>query len=174
MENSGSNKNILIFVVIAAVVLVGVLIFSSSSRQNNVTETVNVASMTQPIIETDTEEMTVEEENSVDAENKIIMEAPEGSEVMSDARVIEVEGGSFYYKPNEIRVKAGEKVKVTLNSVDLMHDFVIDELNVRTPVIKEGETASVEFIVDEPGEYEFYCSVGQHRANGMFGKLIVE
>ena len=167
MENSGSNRNILIFVVIAVVVLVGVLVFSASNKQDEVTETVNVDSLTQPVNETNTDEMMVEED-------KIIMNAPEENETMEEIRVIEVEGGSFYYKPNEIRIKAGEKVKITLNSVDMMHDFVIDELNVRTPIIKSGETTSIEFSVEEPGEYEFYCSVGQHRANGMFGKLIVE
>jgi len=32
----------------------------------------------------------------------------------------------------------------------------------------------VTFVADKAGEYEFYCSVGQHRANGMVGKLIVK
>jgi len=32
----------------------------------------------------------------------------------------------------------------------------------------------VEFTADTPGEFEYYCSVGQHRANGQVGKLIVE
>jgi plastocyanin len=88
---------------------------------------------------------------------------------------IAVEGGHFYFKPNEIRVKVGQKVKVTLTSVGGMpHDFVIDELNVRTKQIKDGETDVVEFTPDKPGTYEFYCSVGKHRAMGMKGNLIVE
>lgn len=110
--------------------------------------------------------------------------APKGGEAMTDeamtgeamgeVRTIEVEGGSFYYKPNEIRVKKGEKVKIVLNSVSMMHDFVIDELDVRTPIIKSGETATVEFTADQVGTFEYYCSVGQHRAQGMVGTLIVE
>ena len=32
----------------------------------------------------------------------------------------------------------------------------------------------VEFTVDKTGTFEYYCSVGQHRANGMVGNLIVE
>lgn len=96
------------------------------------------------------------------------------SAAQDGVQVVEVEGGSFYYKPNLIRVKKGEPVKIVLNSVDMMHDFVIDELDVRTDIIKSGETTEVEFTADTTGEFEFYCSVGQHRANGMVGTLIVE
>jgi len=55
-----------------------------------------------------------------------------------------------------------------------MHDFVIDELNVKMPIVKNGEIGTVEFIADQVGEFEYYCSVGQHRQNGQVGKLIVE
>jgi heme/copper-type cytochrome/quinol oxidase subunit 2 len=85
-----------------------------------------------------------------------------------------MEAGSFYYSPNEIRVKKGETVKIVMKSVDMMHDFNIDELDVKLPITKSGETNSVEFTADTVGEFEFYCSVGQHRANGQVGTLIVE
>lgn len=87
---------------------------------------------------------------------------------------IEVEGGMFYFKPNEIKVKVGEKVSITFKNVEGVHDFVIDELNVRTNKIQAGETETVEFTPEIPGSYEFYCSVGNHRAMGMKGTLIVE
>jgi plastocyanin len=87
---------------------------------------------------------------------------------------VELEGGSFYYKPNVIKVKKGDKVKVTLKSVDMIHDFVITELNVKSPRVKSGDTGTVEFTADQIGTFEFFCSVGQHRAMGMVGKLIVE
>ncbi len=86
---------------------------------------------------------------------------------------ISVEAGSFYYKPNLIRVKKGEKVKLILNSVSMMHDFNIDELGVKVPITKSGSTSTVEFTPNQVGEFEFYCSVGQHRQNGQVGKLIV-
>ncbi len=56
----------------------------------------------------------------------------------------------------------------------MMHNFNIDELKVQSPTVKAGETTSVEFTADQPGEYEYYCSIGQHRANGQVGKLTVE
>lgn len=55
-----------------------------------------------------------------------------------------------------------------------MHDFVIDELNVKTKIVKDGESETVEFTPDQTGTFEFYCSVGQHRQMGMKGTLIVE
>lgn len=86
---------------------------------------------------------------------------------------IAIEAGSFYYKPNLIRVKKGEKVKVTLNAVSMVHNFNIDELSVKGPNTQMGTSSTVEFTADKVGEFEFYCSIGQHRANGQVGKLII-
>lgn len=126
--------------------------------------------------------------NNQDGEIKVMTEIPDagltetlpqsGSVKISpdeaQIRTIAVEGGAFYYKPNEIRVKKGEKVKIVLASKDMVHDFVVDELGVRTAIIKAGDTGTVEFTADKTGMFEYYCSVGQHRKNGMVGKLIVE
>lgn len=85
-----------------------------------------------------------------------------------------VSEGNFFFNPSEIRVKKGDKVKINFNDADGMHDFVIDELNLKTKRINAGEDATVEFTADTVGQYAFYCSVGQHRVNGMEGKFIVE
>jgi nitrosocyanin len=87
---------------------------------------------------------------------------------------INLEAGSFYYKPDQIKVKKGDKVKLVMTSKDMMHDFVIDELGVKLPITKAGSTNTVEFTASEAGTFEFYCSVGQHRAQGQVGTLIVE
>ena len=99
----------------------------------------------------------------------LISEAPAAQE----ARVIEVEAGSFYFTPNLIRVKKGEKIKLILKANDLMHDFNIDELGVKVPVTKAGNSSIVEFTADKAGEFEYYCSIGEHRQRGQVGKLIV-
>lgn len=98
----------------------------------------------------------------------------EDEDEMEGVEVVEVQGGSFYFEPNEIEVEKGDTVKLTFKAMDGMHDFVVDELAVKTPVIKSGETYEVEFVASQEGEFEFYCSVGEHRAKGMVGKLIVE
>jgi len=91
-----------------------------------------------------------------------------------EIKIVNVEAGSFYYKPIEITVKQGEKVRIVMNSVSMMHDFNIDELGVKMPIIQNGNTGTVEFTADKKGSFEYYCSVGQHRANGQVGTLIVQ
>ena len=48
------------------------------------------------------------------------------------------------------------------------------EFNAATEKVAAGVSSSVEFVADKKGTFEYYCSVGQHRANGMKGKLIVK
>lgn len=88
-------------------------------------------------------------------------------------QVIKVTGQNFRFNPDKIQVKKGDKVRIALTAVDMPHDFDLDELGVNGPVVQPGETTEVEFIADKTGEFEYYCSVGKHRANGMVGKLIV-
>ncbi len=54
------------------------------------------------------------------------------------------------------------------------HDLVIDEFNARTAQLQTGQSEIIEFVADQSGEFEYYCSIGSHRAMGMVGKLIVE
>ncbi len=91
----------------------------------------------------------------------------------TEVRTITIEAGAFYYKPSSITVKKGEKVKVVLNSKDMMHNFVVDELGITAPITKGGETSTFEFTADKAGTFEYYCSVGQHRKNGQVGTLVV-
>ena len=99
---------------------------------------------------------------------------PEVTSETSEVTVIEVEGGAFYDKPNEIRVKQGETVRIVFTNAGGTHDFTIDEFNVKTKTTQTGETAEVEFVASQTGEFEFYCGVGNHRAQGVKGTLIVE
>jgi len=84
----------------------------------------------------------------------------------------------FGYSVEQIQASPGETITINLTNSDGMHDFDIDELEVDTLVIKEGETNSVTFIIPEdasPGtEYTYYCSVGNHRAQGMEGTIVVQ
>lgn len=92
----------------------------------------------------------------------------------TDVKTIDIEAGSFYYKPNVLTVKKGQKVKIVIHSVSMMHDFNIDELGVKSAIVKNGDTGTVEFTPEKAGTFEYYCSVGQHRANGQVGKITVE
>lgn len=110
---------------------------------------------------------------TTDAES--MMEDGQVKEVgKKDVQVVEIEAGSFYYEPNMIKVKKGQRVQVVIKSVDMMHDFNIDELNVKSEIVKSGETGTVEFVASKVGSFEYYCSVGQHRQNGQVGTIVVE
>ena len=85
-----------------------------------------------------------------------------------------VEGKNFSFTPSTISVKQGDQVKIVFKNVDGTHDLRIDELNVATKRISAGEEDTVEFIADRVGSFEYYCSVGSHRAMGMKGTLIVQ
>lgn len=103
-----------------------------------------------------------------------LLPAEEATMEAGAAREFTVEGSPFRFVPNEIRVKKGETVRVTFRNMKGTHDFVIDEFGVRTNQIGEGEEEEVEFVADKVGTFEYYCSVENHRAQGMVGKLIVE
>jgi plastocyanin len=85
-----------------------------------------------------------------------------------------VEAANFGYSVKEIKVKKGDTVKIKFVNKEGFHDWVLDEFNAKTPQIMGGKTADIEFVATKTGTFEYYCSVGQHRAMGMVGKLIVE
>lgn len=84
-----------------------------------------------------------------------------------------VTSSNFTFAPKTLTVKKGDHVKITLENSGGTHDLKIDEFNVATPRIGSGASASIEFIADKVGSFDYYCSVGNHRAMGMVGTLTV-
>lgn len=105
-----------------------------------------------------------------------VVETSDSPEAMMEAEsaVVSVQANDFTYDVKEIRAKQGEKVKVSFTNNEGFHDFLIDELNVNSGMVGVGQTVELEIPTDQPGEYFFYCSVGDHRQRGMEGKLIIE
>ena len=85
-----------------------------------------------------------------------------------------VTGKNFSFMPSLITVKKGDTVKVTFKNENGFHDFKIDEFYVVARRINSGAEESVEFVANKIGSFEYYCSVGSHRAMGMSGTLKVE
>lgn len=86
---------------------------------------------------------------------------------------IEISNKGLAYTIKEIKVKVGDTVRITYTNGGGFHDLVIDEFNAATPQFGGRKTETIEFKVTQAGEYEYYCSVGNHRAMGMWGTLIV-
>lgn len=85
-----------------------------------------------------------------------------------------ISGQDFSFVPSLITVKKGDKVKITFNNTAGFHDFKIDEYGVATKKTEAPSQEVLEFTADKSGEFEYYCSVGTHRAMGMKGTLKVE
>ena len=88
---------------------------------------------------------------------------------------IAVSGDEYAFSPSSISAKKGEKVKLTFtNNGNLPHNLVINELGVFTKTIAPGQIDSIEFTAETDGSLEFYCSIGNHRTQGMEGTLEVK
>jgi plastocyanin len=145
---------------------------------------------TEPDLEMDMTEITTENETSKDSTqdtqntgetpgNDAGMEFPtiDGSTSVSvdaTAEVFNVNGSNHNFDLKEMRVRQGDTVTVHFTSAGGFHDWVVDEFNARTARVRDGGSASVTFVADQKGTFEYYCSVGDHRARGMVGTLIVE
>ena len=125
---------------------------------------------------TNTEMM--EGEEMMHSTNTEMMEGDMMNSAMN--QTIKLSGKNFLFLMDGVEnptlhVKKGEKVRIEFVSEQGYHDFVVDELDVHTKHLREGDPMTfVEFTPEQTGEFEYYCSVGQHRANGMKGKIIVE
>lgn len=93
---------------------------------------------------------------------------------VSTVKEFTVIGKNFSFTPSAITVKKGDKVKITFENSAGFHDFVIDGYGVATKQTKSPTIEVVEFTADKIGSFEYYCSVGSHRAMGMKGILKVE
>lgn len=97
-----------------------------------------------------------------------------GMTAPAPAKVFTLSGKNFSFNTSEIRVKKGDMVTINFTSADGFHDVVIDEFSAKTERVRTGGTSSMTFVANKAGTFEYYCSVGQHRMNGMVGKLVVE
>lgn len=85
-----------------------------------------------------------------------------------------ISGKNFSFTPNMITVNKGDKVKITFKNTAGFHDFRIDEFGAATKQAQAPYEEVLEFTADKAGSFEYYCSVGTHRAMGMKGTLVVQ
>ena len=84
------------------------------------------------------------------------------------------------FDPSTLSVPAGALVHVTFSNTDpasavVQHNWVVDGIaGASSDAIANGEQSSFDFTAPaEPGEFPFYCSIGDHRDRGMEGTLTV-
>lgn len=117
-------------------------------------------------------------ESSIISEGMPTIDAPDTPEtlVIEETKIKEfiVSGQNFSFTPSLITVHKGDRVKITFKNTSGFHDFRIDEFGVAAKQAQSPTTEVLEFTADKVGSFEYYCSVGTHRAMGMKGTLKVE
>src|SRR3990167_10376852 len=147
------SKTALTIIIIIVLIVVGYFIWGGGPAKTE-----------EPNLETVSQEMPVEGSNTPE----MIVEA--GKNIQE----FDISGAPFKFSIKEIRVKQGDTVRINFTNNEGLHDWVIDEFAAKTKQLKAGESETVEFVADKKGEFEYYCSVGTHRAQVMVGNLIVE
>ncbi|MEK7089355.1 MAG: cupredoxin domain-containing protein, partial [Patescibacteria group bacterium] len=73
-----------------------------------------------------------------------------------DVKTFAVSGNEFSFAPSAISVKKGETVKVVFtNTGKYPHNFVVDELGVKSETINQGATIETTFIASKAGAFAF-------------------
>ena len=94
------------------------------------------------------------------------------------ANMVRVVATNFEFTPSTITVAPGETVEVQLvNEGSAPHniEFELPQGEVELDQnVQPGNARTLTFTApSEPGEYRFYCPVGNHAERGMVGTLIV-
>lgn len=86
-----------------------------------------------------------------------------------------VEMGTFFFRPDPIEVPEGSTVRLVLENVDpaLVHDFVIEDLDIDSGKVAAGEKTIVEFVAERAGSFRIICTEPGHEAGGMVGTFTV-
>jgi len=140
------NKKYFILTLILAVIIIAIIIASTNNNNEQVSD--------------DNDTATVE---TIDLQEVDF----------SPIKEFTVTGKNLTFTPNTLRVRQGDKVKITFKNEGGTHDLVIPDYNISTKQLEGGMKETIEFFANEAGVFEFYCSVGNHREMGMKGTLIV-
>ena len=91
------------------------------------------------------------------------------NEETADVQNIVIGFKNYNYYPNQIRVKAGQKISITLDDsvTGCYRAFTIRSLGISEYLISSTDT--LELTIKKPGTYKFSCSMGMG-----YGNLIVE
>lgn len=113
-----------------------------------------------------------------------IMQQPSPSAAMQEGSKVEektegavksfeIDASNFKFTPNTITVNEGDMVKITFKNTQGFHNFMLDGFNAKSKTIPSGQEDILQFVAGKKGTFQFYCSVGNHRAMGMVGTLTV-
>ncbi|HYM69927.1 MAG TPA: cupredoxin domain-containing protein [bacterium] len=86
---------------------------------------------------------------------------------------VQIGAKEFAFTPKTVTVGSGVARFVITNGGTVEHDFVIDALKTKSPLIKPGQTVTV-LVTLKPGTYQVYCDVPGHKELGMVLSIVVK
>jgi cytochrome c oxidase subunit II len=93
------------------------------------------------------------------------------AQASSEPREIELTARRFRYEPNEIALKAGERVVVLIKSIDFTHGMNIPDLHQRLDLVP-GKVTRLELHPQAAGTIDFvcdnFCGDGHEEMHGRF------
>jgi len=94
-----------------------------------------------------------------------------GAAQAAEPRVIHLVARRFVYEPNEIELKAGERVIIEIQSIDFMHGMNIPDLHRRLDLVP-GRVNRLTLEPQRPGVIDFlcdnFCGDGHEQMQGRF------
>lgn len=92
------------------------------------------------------------------------------------ANHIDIVASRFSFSPNEITVKKGDPVTITVTSMDVTHGLVIEALGVRTTAIKKGQPENLNLKPETSGTFQGKCAhfCGKGHGSMVFTVHVVE
>jgi plastocyanin len=103
-----------------------------------------------------------------------------GAVTLKPRQPLALDAHEYGFKPGTVTIASGGEsalVRFDLhNGGTLPHDVHVRQGSRElggTPAIGEGKSASATVTL-APGDYEFYCSIGDHATLGMKGKLTIQ
>ena len=85
---------------------------------------------------------------------------------------VAVELSNYAFSPRHFELSQGETIEFTMDSVDILHSFTVEELDIDWHVGK-NDVITEEFTFDRPGEYRLICIIPGHEVLGMRGTIVV-
>ena len=160
-------------IIIAVLIIIAVGVYSTVKSYQSKPSEENQEMMDSTGLNDDSM-MNEDEEKKAQMTTEQTKQVQMGEDTSTKKKVFDLTGGNFYFLPNKFTVNQGDEVTIKLTSKKGMHDFAIDEFKAKTVVASEGKTAETTFVASKAGAFEFYCSVGNHKAMGMVGILEVK
>ena len=71
---------------------------------------------------------------------------------------VDVTMKKYAIAPAEIRVRRGQRVQLTVSTLDVQHGFYVPGLGIKEPVQK-NRPAVITFKADHPGEFPVECGI---------------